>query len=67
MTSTRRTNLFRVIAIYDTDIPLLSIGLNDLSDSMSEVSAEILPGPRVVGSGTYKPSFGQGNHSICNF
>ena len=60
MTSTRRTNLFRLTAMDDVDVPLLSVGLMDLSESTVEAYAEIQKGFRVVGNGTFKPSFGEG-------
>lgn len=64
MTSTRRTNLFRINAVTDIDVPILSIGMMDLSQSTRSSFAQIQNGSRVVGEGTFEPSFGLG---ISNF
>jgi hypothetical protein len=61
MTSTRQTNLFRIRAIEAVDMPLLSVGLKDLSGSTKEAGADILDDFRVVGNGTFTPSFGEGS------
>jgi hypothetical protein len=60
MTSTRRTNLFRITALDHVDVPVLSVGLFDLSESTLGVFAEVRDGFRVTGNGTFKPSFGEG-------
>jgi hypothetical protein len=60
MTSTRRTSLFKIKAFTGVTSPVLSVGLMDLSESTLETSAEIKENFRVVGNGTFKPSFGQG-------
>lgn len=60
MTSTRRTNLFRITAAENIQFPVLSVGLTDLSESTSQVFAEVRDNYRVVGNGTFKPSFGEG-------
>lgn len=60
MTSTRRTNLFRITAVEETAVPVLSVGLTDLSESTSQAFAEIRDHSRVVGNGTFTPSFGEG-------
>jgi hypothetical protein len=60
MTSTRRTNLFRVEAIGEVEVPLLSIGLMDLQQSTIEAFVEVRDGHQVIGNGTFKPSFGEG-------
>lgn len=64
MTSTRRTNLFRITAVTDIDVPLLSIGMMDLSQSTHSSFAQIQNGSRVVGEGTFNPSFGVGISSF---
>jgi hypothetical protein len=58
MTSTRRTNLYRIKAISDVAVPALTLGLTDLSGSVSETYAEVKDNFRIVGNGTFKPSFG---------
>lgn len=60
MTSTRRTNLFRITAVEDVDVPVLSIGLIDLQESTSQAFTEIRDNHRVVGNGTFRASFGEG-------
>jgi len=60
MTATRRTNLFRIRGVEDIEFPVLSVGLDDLSESTVRAYAEIQHGFRVVGNGTFKPSFGEG-------
>ena len=60
MTSTRRTNLFRMKAVTDIDVPILSIGLMDLMQSMNSTFAQIQGSSRVVGNGTFSPSWGIG-------
>jgi len=60
MTSTRRTNLYRIKAGRRVNIPALTVGLTDLSGSVSETYAEVQNNFRVVGNGTFKPSFGEG-------
>ena len=60
MTSTRRTNLFRIKAVEDVAVPVLSVGLTDLSESTLQGYSEIRNGSRVVGNGTFRPSFGEG-------
>ena len=60
MTSTRRTNLFRIKAVTDINVPILSIGLMDLSQSTHSSFAQIQSSSRVVGNGTFNPSFGAG-------
>jgi hypothetical protein len=64
MTSTRRTNLFRIKAVTDIDVPILSIGLMDLSQSTHSSFAQVQNSSRVIGNGTFNPSFGVGisNH-----
>ena len=64
MTSTRRTNLFRITAVEDTAVPVLSVGLVDLSESTSQAFVEIRNDSRVVGNGTFKPSFGEGTSTL---
>jgi hypothetical protein len=63
MTSTRRTNLFRIKALESVAMPVFSVGLRDLAGSTREAGAEILEDFRVVGNGTFTPSFGEG--SMC--
>jgi putative alpha-1,2-mannosidase len=65
MTSTRRTNLFRITAVDYTDVPVLSVGLFDLSESTLGVFAEVRSDSRVIGNGTFKPSFGEGIRAMC--
>jgi len=65
MTSTRRTNLFRITARAGIDVPILSIGLMDLSQSKHSSFAEIQNGSRIVGNGTFDPSFGVGISTFC--
>src|SRR5947207_14083808 len=60
MTATRRTNLFRFRAVGNATIPILSVGLRDLSRSPIHAFGEIHDDYRVVGNGTFKPSFGEG-------
>jgi len=60
MTSTRRTNLFRIEAVEGIEVPVLSVGLTDLSASTVEAFAEIRDAFQVVGNGTFGPSFGEG-------
>ena len=60
MTSTRRTNLFRIKPVTDIGVPILSIGLMDLSQSTLSSFAQIESNTRVVGGGTFAPSFGVG-------
>jgi hypothetical protein len=60
MTSARRTNLYRIKAARRVNIPALTVGLTDLSGSVSEAYAEVQNNFRIVGSGTFKPSFGEG-------
>src|SRR5271154_4029811 len=60
MTSTRRTNLFRIEAVEEVEVPVLSVGLMDLSGSTVEAFSEIRNGFQVVGNGTFSPSFGEG-------
>jgi hypothetical protein len=60
MTSTRRTNLFRIEAVEEVEVPILSVGLMDLSGSTVEAFSEIRDGFQVVGNGTFSPSFGEG-------
>jgi hypothetical protein len=60
MTSTRRTNLYKITAYRGVQYPVLSVGLTDLAESTVEVFAEIRDDFRIVGNGTFKPSFGEG-------
>jgi hypothetical protein len=60
MTATRRTNLFRIKALRGVDGPVLSVGLRDLASSTIEASGEIQENFRIIGNGTFKPSFGEG-------
>ena len=60
MTSTRRTNLYKITAFQGVQYPVLSVGLTDLAESTVEVFAEIRDHFRIVGNGTFKPSFGEG-------
>lgn len=60
MTSTRRTNLFRIKANEAIPVPILSVGLTDLSQSTIDAYAEIQDEFRIIGNGTFKPSFGEG-------
>jgi len=60
MTSARRTNLYRITAVDNIVNPVLSVGLTDLAGSISEAYAEIRGDFRLVGNGTFKPSFGEG-------
>jgi putative alpha-1,2-mannosidase len=62
MTSTRRTNLFRIKALDTADMPVLSVGLMDLSASTISAWSEVRKNFRVVGNGTFRPSFGEGIH-----
>jgi putative alpha-1,2-mannosidase len=64
MTSTRRTNLFRITANDSMLTPILSVGLTDLSRSTIEAYAEVRENYRVVGNGTFRPSFGEGKYSL---
>jgi len=64
MTSTRRTNLFRIRAVHEVNAPLLSITLTDLAGSMIAAMAEVRNNSRVLGSGMFKPSFGEGNYTL---
>lgn len=68
MTSTRRTNLFRIQTVEDVVLPVLSVGLTDLSASTVQAFAEVRDDFRVVGNGTFKPSFGEGaaSHQLSN-
>jgi hypothetical protein len=68
MTSTRRTNLFRINSIEDVALPVLSVGLTDLSATTVQSFAEVRDDFRVVGNGTFKPSFGEGvaSHQLSN-
>src|SRR5579862_1449491 len=61
MTSARRTNLFRIKANEAVQLPLLSVGLTDLSKSTIDAYAEVQGGFRIVGNGTFRPSFGEGS------
>src|ERR1700721_4618998 len=60
MTSARRTNLLRIRALRGTEIPIISVKLKDLSDSTLTAYGEIQDGYRVIGNGTFRPSFGDG-------
>ena len=60
MTSARRTNLLRIEAVEGVEVPILSVGLMDLSGSTVEAFSEIRDGFQVVGNGTFSPSFGEG-------
>ena len=60
MTSSRRTNLYRIKALIATDVPALTVGLTDLSGSVTETYVEVKDNFRLVGNGTFKPSFGEG-------
>lgn len=60
MTSSRRTNLYRIKAMNATDVPALTVGLTDLSGSVTDTYAEVKDNFRIVGNGTFKPSFGEG-------
>jgi len=64
MTSTRRTNLFRIRAVNEANAPLLSITLTDLAGSTITAMAEVRNDSRVLGSGMFKPSFGEGNYTL---
>jgi hypothetical protein len=43
-------------------MPVLSVGLMDLSASTISAWSEVRENSRVVGNGTFKPSFGEGIH-----
>lgn len=60
MTSSRRTNLFRIKAVTDIDVPIISIGLTDLMQSMTSSFAQVQSRSRVIGNGTFSPSWGVG-------
>jgi hypothetical protein len=64
MTSTRRTNLYRIKALDVVERPVLSVGLVDLSGSTLSTWAEIRENFRVVGNGTFRPSFGEGQYPL---
>ena len=64
MTSTRRTNLFRIRVVDQVDVPLLSVTLTDLAGSTITAMGEVRNYSRVLGSGTFKPSFGEGNYTL---
>ena len=64
MTSTRRTNLFRIEAVEGAAVPVLSVGLMDLARSTVGAFAEIRDGVQVTGNGTFGPSFGEGTPTI---
>ena len=67
MTSARRTNLYRIKAVNDTADPVIFLGLTDLSGSVSDTYADIRGDFRVVGNGTFKPSFGEGISLVTLF
>jgi Glycosyl hydrolase family 92 N-terminal domain len=60
MTSSRRANLFRITSETNIDVPIFSIGLMDLQQSTHSSFAQIQNTSRVVGNGTFNPSFGSG-------
>jgi hypothetical protein len=64
MTSSRRANLFRITSETDVDVPIFSIGLMDLQQSTHSSFAGIQNNSRVVGNGTFDPSFGSGTYSL---
>jgi hypothetical protein len=64
MTSTRRTNLFRIKAVDQVAVPLLSLSLTDLAGSTIAAMAEVRNNSRILGSGMFKPSFGDGNYTV---
>lgn len=67
MTSARRTNLYRIKAVDDVANPVLSVGLTDLAGSVSETYAEVRDDFRLLGNGTFKPSFGEGISGMVPF
>ena len=66
MTSTRRTTLFKIRAWTEVKMPVLSVALMDLQMSTLEAHAEIHEDFRIIGNGTFKPSFGEGNPPQTN-
>ena len=61
MTASRRANLFRILSVNGTiAMPVLRVGLTDLFGTAQEASAQVINGSRVIGNGTFFPSFGQG-------
>jgi len=61
MTASRRTSLFRIVSSNGSvAVPVLRVGLTDLFETAQEASAQVVNGSRVIGNGTFLPSFGQG-------
>jgi len=56
--------LFRIRPNDDVLLPILSVGLTDLSKSTLDAYADVQDNYRVVGNGTFRPSFGEGQYSL---
>ncbi|KFA65685.1 hypothetical protein S40285_04797 [Stachybotrys chlorohalonatus IBT 40285] len=53
---------------HNGDMPLILLDLQDLAGSLSKGSVQVFPETgRIIGNGTYMPSFGQGNYDahVC--